>query len=102
MANNARKETRVTSKDSRLSPKYTIGVGLHGISTLTNTNEIPQGHSGTGAAGSAGLKKTTVGSRPSKSRCLRWLTGGGRRKGAEMVTKAAMTLKVGSTELFII
>jgi len=81
MANNVRKETRVTSRDSLLSPKYTIDVGLRGISTRTNTNEILQGHSGAGAAGSAGLRRTTVGSRPSKSRCLRWLTVGCRRKG---------------------
>src|SRR5215469_13760430 len=81
MANNVRKETRVTSRDSLLSPKYTIDVGLRGISTRTNTNEILQGHSGAGAAGSAGLRRTTVGSRPSKSRCLRWLTVGCRRRG---------------------
>ena len=81
MANNVRKKTRVTSKDSQSNLKYTIDVGLRGISTRTNTNETRQGHSGTGAAGSAGLRRTTVGSRPSKSRCLHWLTAGCWRKG---------------------
>ena len=80
MANNVRKETRVTSKDSQSNLKYTIDVGLLGISPRTNTNEIRQAHSGTGVAGSAALKRTTVGSPPSKSRCLRWLTIGGLHK----------------------